>query len=160
VGALADLRKEGKIRMIGLSNVSVAKIEEARRIAPIASVQNRLNIADPTNLAVLDHCTRENIAFLPYGPLGARAFDATSPFETTASPLQTVAARHNASPSQIALAWLLQRAPNIVPIPGTTSIAHLEQNVAAAAIRLTPADLADLVKVDIPQDGSLQIPRN
>jgi pyridoxine 4-dehydrogenase len=151
VGALADLRREGKIRLVGLSNVTVGQIETARRIVPVASVQNRFNVALAGQSPVLDYCAREGIAFLPYGPLGARAFETASPFETADSPIRRVAARHGATPSQVALAWLLQRAPNMIPIPGTTALRHLEDNVGAAALRLDAADLADLANVNLPQ---------
>ena len=138
VGTLAELRSEGKIRHIGLSNVSVDQLRKARRLAPIASVQNRYNIADRSSEDVLAECTREGIAFLPWYPLEAGGSAGGK------GALARVAARHQATPAQIAIAWLLARSPVILPIPGTSSVAHLEENVAAAGIQLSPADLAEL----------------
>lgn len=137
VGALADLRAEGKIRHIGISNVSVDELRRARRLVPIATVQNRYNYADRSSEEVLRECERESIIFLPWYPLeaGGSASDTGT--------LARIATRHNASPAQIAIAWLLARSPITVPIPGTSSIAHLEENVAALCIRLSPKDLAE-----------------
>jgi aryl-alcohol dehydrogenase-like predicted oxidoreductase len=137
VGALADLRAEGKIRHIGISNVSVDELRRARRLVPIAAVQNRYNYADRSSEEVLRECERESIIFLPWYPLEAGG----SASGTGA--LARIATRHNASPAQIAIAWLLARSPITVPIPGTSSIAHLEENVAALWIRLSPKDLAE-----------------
>ena len=136
-GALADLRREGKIRFVGLSEVGVEHIERARRVLPIASIQNRYNLDDRTWDPVLEYCTRHGIAFIPWYPLGAGGLGA-------GAPLQQVARRHAATPLQIALAWLLARAPIMLPIPGTSKVAHLEENVAAASIRLTPDDMRAL----------------
>ena len=144
VGALEDLRREGKIRAIGISNVTAEEIETARKVAPVAAVQNRLAVLDRENEASLRACAEHKIAFFPYGPLGAKPFEQEAPFTRSGSRLDTVAERHGATPGQIALAWLLHAAPVTVPIPGTTSIAHLEENVGAAAIRLTPEDMAEL----------------
>jgi len=138
VGALAELRSEGKIRHIGLSNVSVDQLRKALRLAPIASVQNRYNIADRSSEDVLAECTREGIAFLPWYPLEAGGSAGGK------GALARVAARHKATPAQIAIAWLLAHSPVMLPIPGTSSIAHLEENVAAAGIQLSPEDLAEL----------------
>jgi pyridoxine 4-dehydrogenase len=138
VGTLAELRAEGKIRHIGLSNVGVDQLRKARRLVPIVSVQNRYNIADRSSEDVLAECTREGIAFLPWYPLEAGGS------ADGKGALARVAARHQATPAQIALAWLLARSPVMLPIPGTSSIAHLEENVAAAGIQLSPDDLAEL----------------
>ncbi len=137
VGALADARRAGKIRHIGVSNVSVAQLAEARRIAPIVSVQNEYNLEDRASEDVLRACERLGIAFLPWYPLGAGA-------ALKSAKAKKVAARARATPAQVLLAWLLARSPVVLPIPGTASIAHLEQNVAAAALKLSAADLAAL----------------
>lgn len=121
VGALADLRSEGKIRHVGLSNVTINQIDEARKIVPIVSVQNRYNLVERADDPVIDHCAANGIAYLPWGPLAAKPFSPEAPLARTRG----------------ALAWLLRRSPNIVAIPGTTSIAHLEENVARGEIRLT-----------------------
>jgi len=134
--ALAQLRNEGKIRLIGLSNVTQEHIERARRIVPIVSVQNRYSFADREWDYVVDYCERNGIAFIPWFPLGAG--------KVAGQVLDRVAQAHRASPTQIALAWLLHRSPNILPIPGTSSIEHLEQNVAAGSIRLTKEEHAEL----------------
>jgi pyridoxine 4-dehydrogenase len=144
IGALATLRSEGKIRHIGLSNVTVGQIAEARTIAPIVSVQNRYNLRERGGDDVLDYCERHGIAFLPYGPLGAQPFERTAPLSAASGSLAVTAARLNATPAQVALAWLLHRSPNIVAIPGTTTIAHLEENIAASRIALDPQTLATL----------------
>lgn len=137
VGALADLRKEGRIRHVGLSNVSVKQLEQARAIVPIVSVQNRYNLGDRKHEAVLEACTRLGIAFLPWYPLGAG--DALS-----ASRVKKVAQKRNATPAQVLIAWLLARSPVMLPIPGTGSVAHLEENMGAASLRLAPEDLVAL----------------
>lgn len=131
VGALGELREAGKIRHIGLSEVSVAELEEARRAAPIVSVENVYNLADRHHDPVIDDTAAAGIAFLPYFPL------ATGEHTRAGGVLAEVASEVGALPGQVALAWLLHRAPNVIPIPGTTSIAHLEENVAAASIPLT-----------------------
>ncbi len=140
VGTLAALRAEGKIRHIGLSNVTVAQIEEARGIAPIVSVQNRYNVRERAGDDVLDHCTRHGLAFLPYGPLGAQPFEKAAPLIAGDGPLAAIASRLRATPAQVALAWLLHRAPNVVAIPGTTTLSHLDENIAAARLALSPED--------------------
>ncbi len=137
VGALAQLQQAGKIQHIGLSNVSVAKLEEARRIVPIVSVQNRYNLEDRTHEDVLDACEKLGIAFLPWYPLGVGE-------ALQSKAVRTIAARLRATPSQVALAWLLAKSPMMLPIPGTGSIAHLEENSAAAALTLSREDLAQL----------------
>jgi aryl-alcohol dehydrogenase-like predicted oxidoreductase len=136
-GVLADLRREGKIRLIGLSEVAVPAIERARRTLPIASVQNKYNAADRAYEDVVEYCERERIAFIPWYPLGAGALNGNAA-------LMRVAVKHRATPMQVAIAWLLARSPVMLPIPGTSSVAHLEENVAAAEVRLDRADVDDL----------------
>ena len=138
VGALRDLRDEGKIRHVGLSNVSVELLERARAIVPVVSVQNRYSVADRQHEDVVDACERSGIAFLPWFPLGA------GPLAEAGGALERVASRHGSSSAQVALAWLLHRSPVVCPIPGTASLAHLEENVAAARLELSPDDLAEL----------------
>lgn len=136
VGMLATLQQEGKIRHVGLSNVTVEQIEDARKIVPIASVQNRFSIAERTGEDVLNYCTKHDIAFIPYSPLGAHPLKRGTPLADAEGTLAEIAQKHGVKPNQIALAWLLHRALNILLIPGTTTIAHLEENIAAAAIKL------------------------
>src|SRR6202047_914141 len=136
---LAQLRNEGKIRLIGLSNVTREHIERARRIAPIGSVQNRYSFADREWDYVVDYCERNRIAFIPWFPLGAG--------KVAGEVLARVAQAHNATPKQIALAWVLQRFPMMLPIPGTSSVDHLEENVAAASLHLTQAEFDMLAGV-------------
>jgi len=131
VGELNDLRKEGKIRHIGLSEVGVADIGEARLTAPIASVQNLYNLTERTSEDVLDYCEREGLGFIPYCPI------ATGRFSAPYGPLAQLARQCGATPVQLALAWTLRRSPVMLPIPGTGSVAHLEENVGAAEIELT-----------------------
>ena len=131
VGELADLRKEGKIRHIGLSAVSVPEIGEARLTAPIASVQNLYNVLDRRSEDVLDYCEREGLGFIPYCPI------ATGQFAGPYGPLAQLARQSGATGVQLALAWMLRRSPVMLPIPGTGSVAHLEENVAAAQVELT-----------------------
>lgn len=135
VGTLRDLRDEGKIGHIGLSEVTVAELDEARRIVDIASVQNRYNLLDREHDPVLDACTAAGIAFLPWRPVLPA---------TTAGEVAAVAAELDATPAQVALAWLLGRSPVVLPIPGTASIRHLEENVAAADLQLTDQQRARL----------------
>jgi pyridoxine 4-dehydrogenase len=138
VGELARLRDEGKVRHVGLSNVSVELVERARRIVPIASVQNRYNLADRSSEDVLEHCEREGIAFLPFFPL------AVGRLAKPGGRLARLARDRGAAPGQIALAWLLQRSPVMLPIPGTTSLEHLDENTAASRIELSDEDMAAL----------------
>lgn len=138
VGALAALQAAGKIRHIGLSNVSVEQLRQARRIVPVASVQNRFNLADRSSDAVISACQEAGIAFLPWYPLNAGGSAAGG------GALGAVARRHGVAPVQVAIAWLLARAPVVLPIPGTSQIAHLEENMAAAGLRLTAEDLRAL----------------
>ncbi|MEQ1761014.1 MAG: aldo/keto reductase [Vicinamibacterales bacterium] len=135
-GVLEHLRAEGKIRWVGLSEVGLDAIARARRTLPIVSVQNRYNVQDRQWDPVVDYCTREKIAFIPWYPLvaGGLTLDAVS----------RVAARHRATPMQVAIAWLLARSPLMLPIPGTSKVAHLEENVRAGSLVLSPADLAEL----------------
>jgi aryl-alcohol dehydrogenase-like predicted oxidoreductase len=141
---LATLKSEGKIRHVGLSNVTIEQIEEARRIVPIASVQNRFGISERNNEDVLDYCSKHGIAFIPYGSLGAHPLKQGAPLANAQGILALIANRHGVKPNQIALAWLLHRADNIILIPGTTTIAHLEENVAAASIKLTEDEIEAL----------------
>jgi aryl-alcohol dehydrogenase-like predicted oxidoreductase len=137
VGALAELQRAGKIRHLGLSNVTVRQLADARRIAPIVSVQNDYSVGNRGSDDVLAACEEAGIAFLPWYPLGAgRALRAAD--------VKRVAARLGATPAQVAIAWLLARSPAMLPIPGTGSIDHLEENVAAAGLKLAPADLREL----------------
>ena len=139
VETLAQLRNEGKIRLIALSNVTREHIERARRIAPIVSVQNRYSFADREWDYVVDYCERNEIAFIPWYPLGAG--------KVAGEVLHAIADARRASPTQIALAWLLKRSPIMLPIPGTSSIEHLEQNVAAASLHLTEEEYEKLSAV-------------
>jgi pyridoxine 4-dehydrogenase len=129
VETLAQLREEGKIRNVALSNVTQEHIERARKIVPIVSVQNRYSFADREWDYVVDYCERNRIVFIPWFPLGAGWIAGET--------LHQIAEAHHASPTQVALAWLLWRSPMMLPIPGTSSIEHLEQNVAAASLRLS-----------------------
>ena len=138
VGALRDLRDEGKIRFVGLSNVDVAQLEEARGIVEIASVQNEYNLGNRESEPVLELCEREGIAFLPWYPLDA------GELARAGGPVEEVARAHGATHAQVALAWLLARSPVTLPIPGTSSVTHLEENMAARELRLTAAELAAL----------------
>lgn len=139
VETLAQLRNEGKIRLIGLSNVTQEHIERARRIVPIVSVQNRYSFADREWDYVVDYCERNAIAFIPWFPLGAG--------KVAGDVLNQVAQAHRASPTQVALAWLLQRSLMMLPIPGTSSIVHLEENVAATSVRLNDEEYQTLFHV-------------
>jgi pyridoxine 4-dehydrogenase len=144
---LSQLQQEGKIRMIGLSNITVEQLEEARAIAPIASVQNRYSVGELQGDRMVDYCAREGVAFIPYGPLGADPMKPGSPLASAEGTLAEVANQIGVTRTQVALSWLLHRAPNILPIPGTTSIAHLEENVASAKLALTPDQLQLLTSV-------------
>jgi len=139
VETLAQLRNEGKIRLVALSNVTQEHIERARKIVPIVSVQNRYSFADREWDYVVDYCEHNGIAFIPWFPLGAG--------KVAGQVLDRIAAAHRASPTQIALAWLLHRSPVVLPIPGTSSLEHIEQNVAAGSLRLTDDDYQALSKV-------------
>jgi pyridoxine 4-dehydrogenase len=138
IGALVDLQNEGKIRHIGLSNVNLLQLTQARKLANIVSVQNRYNVEERTHDALVDACTRDGLAFLPWYPLGAGTV------LRLRGSLGEIARRRHATPSQIALAWLLARSPIMLPIPGTSSIPHFEENFAALEIELTAAEFATL----------------
>jgi pyridoxine 4-dehydrogenase len=139
IESLAELKHEGKIRTVALSNVTQEHIERARRIVPIVSVQNRYSFADREWDYVVDYCERNGIAFIPWFPLGAGRI--------AGEVLNRVAQSHHASPTQVALAWLLRRSSMMLPIPGTSSIEHLEQNVAAASLRLKDEEYEELAGV-------------
>lgn len=134
MGALAELQREGKIRNIGLSNVTKEQLNRAREIVAIASVQNVYSLLRRDEEQLVNFCTQENIAFIPYGPLGTAPYEKEAPLTRSGGSLDEIAQRHSVLPGQVALAWLLSRSPLMLPIPGTTSIQHLEENVAAAAI--------------------------
>jgi pyridoxine 4-dehydrogenase len=134
LGALKEMQDAGKIRHVGLSNVSTQEIERARKILPIVSVQNEYNIEDRKSEKVLVYCEKESLGFLPWFPIGGgRGLKPENALETAAR-------AHDVSVIQVALAWLLQRSPVMLPIPGTSSITHLEENVGSARIKLTPAE--------------------
>jgi aryl-alcohol dehydrogenase-like predicted oxidoreductase len=137
-GVLREFQREGQVRHFGLSEVDVAQIERARKFFPVVSVQNRYNLADREWESVLDHCERENIAFIPWFPL------ATGKLAEEGGSLAHIAKAHDATPAQIALAWLLRRSPVMLPFPGTSRVKHLEENVAAAAIELTDEEYASI----------------
>lgn len=140
-GTLEDLVREGKVRYIGFSEAGVEVLERARRTLPVVSVQNKYNLTERTWEPVIDYCERVGLAFMPWYPLGAGALAGDTA-------LARVAAKHTATggatPMQVAIAWLLARSPNVLPIPGTAKVPHLEENVAAASIALTPDDLREL----------------
>jgi pyridoxine 4-dehydrogenase len=135
---LKDLQKQGKIKHVGLSEVTVEQIEHARTIVPIVSVQNHYSVVDRSADEVLNYCEREKIGFIPYFPLGAGKVSGT------ASAIARDAEKLHITPSQLALAWLLKRSPVMLPIPGTSQVAHLEENVAAASVELDAATMKDL----------------
>ena len=138
IGALAELRNSGKVRHVGVSNFSVELIERARAIVPIVSVQNHYNVADRSSEPVLKYCERQGLGFIPFYPLGYGRLSRHN------RRLQKVARRYGATPSQIALAWLLKHSPVMLPIPGTSRIAHLEENARAASLELSDADFLEL----------------
>ena len=144
VGELADLRKEGKIRHIGLSEVSVPEIGEARLTAPIASVQNLYNVLERRSEDVLDYCEREGLGFIPYCPI------ATGQFASPYGPLARLSSQTGASGVQLALAWLLRRSPVMLPIPGTAAVEHLEENVEAAEVELSDEQFSALAELAPP----------
>jgi len=139
VETLAQLRNEGKIRLVALSNVTQEHIERARKIVPIVSVQNRYSFADREWDYLVDYCEHNGIAFIPWFPLGAG--------KVAGEVLNRIAQAHRASPTQVALAWLLRRSPIMLPIPGTSSIEHLEENVAAASLRLSDLEYEELSRI-------------
>jgi len=137
-GALADLVREGKVASVGLSQVSVQEIEAARAVVPIASVQNLYNLTDQSSGDVLDFCTAEGMGFIPWFPMAAGAL------ANPGGPVDEVVTETGATPSQVALAWLLHRSPVVLPIPGTKSVGHLEENCLAAMLELSETQLASL----------------
>ncbi|HEX6584328.1 MAG TPA: aldo/keto reductase [Thermoleophilaceae bacterium] len=138
VGALKELQDEGKIRHVGVSNVSLEELEQARGIVEVVTVQNRYNLTDRHSEDVLDACEPAGIGFIPWFPL------ANGRLAEPGGPLEHIAREHDATPAQIALAWLLARSPVMLPIPGTSSIEHLEENVAATRIELSPVELEEI----------------
>lgn len=170
IGALAQLKQEGKIRHLGISNVTLEQIEEARNIVEIASVQNRFSITERSNQNILDYCTQNNIAFIPYGSLDAHPLKRGAPLAKAEDILADIAQKKGeglspefdsgaclhrfvwctprVKPNQIALAWLLHYAPNIILIPGTTTIAHLEENIAVNSIHLNTDEINLLDQID------------
>jgi aryl-alcohol dehydrogenase-like predicted oxidoreductase len=146
VQTLADLQREGKIRLVGLSNVTQEHIERAQKIVPIVSVQNRYSFADREWDYVVDFCEQRGIAFIPWFPLAAG--------KAAGEVLARIAKAHQATPMQVAIAWLLKRSPVMLPIPGTTSVAHLEENIAAAAVKLSDREFEELGSVALPGVGA------
>ena len=140
LGALKEMQKAGKIRHIGLSEVSVKEIEQARKIVDVVSVQNLYNLSDRKHDDVVTYCDKEKLGFIPWFPVAAG--DLAKP----GGVLDSAAKRHGATVSQLALAWLLHRSPVVLPIPGTSSIAHLEENTAAASLQLKPAEWTEIEK--------------
>lgn len=141
VGALVELKGEGKIRHIGLSNVTVDELEQAQKLTPIVSVQNRYSAFDRTSESVLEACSQEEVAFIPWRPVeGGEVIG-------VGGALGQIAMRYHATPTQVALAWLLAHSPVMLPIPGTSKVKHLEENLGAVALELAPAELAELDQV-------------
>jgi pyridoxine 4-dehydrogenase len=138
LGAIKRLQGKGKIRFVGLSEVTVAEIEEARKTVEIVSVQNEYNITTRKSEAVLDYCTQHNIAFIPWFPVAA------GKLAQPGGKLDEIAKKHDATVSQLSLAWLLHRSPVMLPIPGTSSVAHLEENLKAADVELSEDEMAEL----------------
>jgi pyridoxine 4-dehydrogenase len=138
IGALVELQHEGKIRHIGVSNVSAEQLERARAIADVVSVQNRFNLSDRGSEEVLEACQREGLGFLAYFPLAAGRI------ATQGGPVEAIARSHNATPVQVALAWLLRRSPVTLPIPGTSQVAHFEENLEAGELELSDEELEAL----------------
>jgi aryl-alcohol dehydrogenase-like predicted oxidoreductase len=135
IGALVELKNEGKIRHIGLSNVNEFQLHEAQAMTPIVSIQNRYNLGDRGSESLVDLCEQEDMVFLPWAPIQDTADNSTA---------EQIAERHGATVHQVVLAWLLARSPAILPIPGTGSVTHLEANIAAAGLELTPDEVASL----------------
>lgn len=143
LGALADLKREGKIERIGLSGVTVAEIKRAQAVTEIASVQNRYNL-NARDDEVVKYCADQNIAYICYGPLDASGYGTDARLVEKGSPAEKLAQTLGVTPGQIALAWLLAKGPHMIPIPGTTSVKHLEENMAAGIIELAPEQIAGL----------------
>jgi pyridoxine 4-dehydrogenase len=135
IGALVRLKEQGKIVHIGVSNVSEPQLRQAQRLTPVVTIQNRYNIDDRSSESIVDLCEQERMVFLPWAPMQDLHDNRVA---------QELAHRHGATPRQIVLAWMLARSPSILPIPGTGSVAHLEENIAAASITLTPAEVTSL----------------
>ena len=144
VGELAKMREEGKIRHAGISNVTAAQLAQAQTIVPIVTVQNRYNLVDRADEAMVDSCAHQGIGYIPWSPL------ATGELARQGGPLDQIAKRHNARPSQIALAWLLQRSSAMLPIPGTSSVKHLEEDVMGATIKLTQEEFDAIDRISKP----------
>lgn len=142
LGALRQMQEQGKIRHIGLSEVSPAEIEDVQKIVPVASVQNRYSLADRRHEQTLDWCEQRGIAFLPWYPMVAGKL--LKPDHPASRALKQIADRHGATPAQLSLAWLLHRSPVVLPIPGTSQVQHLEENVAAASLEIGPEEWAEL----------------
>ena len=140
LGAMKEMQKQGKIRHIGLSEVNVKEIKRARKIVEIVSVQNRYNLSDRAHEEVLEYCEKEGIAFIPWFPV------AGGKLVQPGGVLETIAKKHGATVSQLSLAWLLHHSPVILPIPGTSSVEHLEENVKAADLRLNKSEWAEIEK--------------
>lgn len=143
-GLLRDLQQEGKIRYVGLSEVSVAEIEAARRVVPIATVQNLYNLIDRKHEDVLNYCTRQKLGFIPWFPL------ATGNLAKPDSPLNQASERLGARPSQVAIAWLLRKSPVVMPIPGTSKVKHLEENVSGTILELDDSLMQSLERISAP----------
>ena len=144
-GVIAEFLKEGLIAQAGLSQVSIAEIEAARKIFPVSTVQNRYNLTDRADEAVLDYCTREGIGFIPWYPLAA------GDLAQSGGPVDMIAKAHQVTPGQVALAWILKRSPNMLPIPGTSQVAHLEENVAATQLELSNEEFQTLNQATMSQ---------
>jgi pyridoxine 4-dehydrogenase len=142
LGALRRMQEQGKIRHIGLSEVTPSEIEEAEKIVPIVTIQNRYSLADRRHEEMLHYCERRSIGFMPWYPYAGGKL--LKPDHPSAQELMRIARKHNATVPQLSLAWLLQRSPVMLPIPGTSKVAHLEENLAAAQLKLTPADWAEV----------------
>ena len=147
LGALKAAQDAGKIRHVGLSEVTVAEIEQAKKVMPIVSIQNQYNITDRKSEAALNYCEKEKMGFIPWAPIGGNR---NPSLHTTGNALEAEAKRHNVSVVQLALAWLLQKSPVILPIPGTSSLAHLRDNLAAADLELSADVVAELDGIVAP----------
>jgi pyridoxine 4-dehydrogenase len=145
LGALKDLQQQGKIRHIGLSEVAVPEIEHARKIVDVVSVQNLFNLSNRESEAVLDYCTQQNLGFIPWFPI------ASGELARSGGKLDSMAKAKGATVGQIAIAWLLHRSPVVLPIPGTSSVEHLEENIAAASVDLSEQEMAELERLADPQ---------
>ena len=143
VGALAELRTEGKIRHIGICNITEEDLERALSVVPLVSVQNRFSLVDQSSSALVRHCDELGIAFIAWAPLAKGAL-------SRQAALARIAARHDATPAQVALAWLLHLSPAVVPIPGTSSVAHLEENLGGSELALTPDEVQELAQLRFP----------